>query len=195
MIATYGRIAQSVTDLWQVRVLWTGDDGLPGTNTIYASTGDTDVDDLRTALDSFYNDYCAGQCSDDLTATIPAAGDKIDSETGQVSGLWSSGTPLVNTGADTGNRVTDISQILVQLRTDLVVNGRLLRGRIFLPGFRVTGTQNGGVNPTQVTDIKNIAEDAFVGRCCVYSRTHHTFATIDSVTVWDQMASLRSRRG
>jgi hypothetical protein len=184
-----------MTDLWQVRNEWTGTGGgMPGTNTIYASTGDTDIDDFRSALADFYDFWVTGNCSDDFSVTIPATGDKIDSGTGGVVGLWSSGTADVHTGTDTANRVPDIAQVLVQLRTDLVVSGRLLRGRIFLPGLRVTGTTGGELDPTIQSALQGAADDAFIGRACVFSRTHNTFATITATTVWNEIASLRSRR-
>lgn len=184
-----------MTDLWQVRAEWTGTGGgMPGTNTLYASTGDTDIDDWRTALGDFYDFWVTGNMSDDFSVTIPATGDKIDSSTGGVSGIWSSGTADVHTGTDTANRVPDIAQVLVQLRTDLVVSGRLLRGRVFLPGLRVTGTTGGELDPTIQSALKDAADDCFIGRGCVFSRTHNTFATITATTVWNEIASLRSRR-
>lgn len=183
-----------MTDLWQVRMLWQGGGGMPGTNTIYASTGDTDVDDLRTALDDFYDFWTTGNCSDDFNVTIPATGDKINSNTGGLAGLWSSGTPIVHTGTDTANRVPDIAQVLVQLHTDLVVSGRLLRGRIFLPGLRVTGTTGGQLDPTIQSNLQGAADDLAIGRLCVFSRTHNTFATVTATSVWQELASLRSRR-
>lgn len=180
--------------MWQVVCTWAGIGGAPGTNTFLASTGDTDVDDLRTALAAFYTGFMTDQCSDDVAVTIPSAGSKIDSTTGQLSGLWASGTPTTVAGADTGNRVPDVAQILVQMHTDLVVNGRLLRGRVFIPGLRVTALTNGELSSGTITDVTASAEANLTGRVCVYSRTHKTFATVGACTTWNEMASLRSRR-
>lgn len=182
-----------MTDLWSVKVLYTGQVGLPGTNSILSSTGDTDVDDLRTALIAFYNDWMDNVVSP-VVCTIPSTGDKIDSSTGQVSGVWSSGSDEVINAAGSGNPVPFSNQVLVQLQTDLIVNGRKLHGRIFLPGAIATNDDGGKVNATMAAAIAASAVENLVGTICVYSSTHKTFATVTGAKVWEQWAVLRSRR-
>lgn len=183
-----------MTDLWEVRVLYTGGPGMPGTNTLFGSTNDSDIDDLRDALDDLYGLWALNHMATGLTVTIPAEGNKINSATGELSGGWTSGSPIVNNGGATGERVPLSSQLLVQLKTDSVVSGRRLRGRIFLPG--ATEPENGAGVPTSdlINTIQARAEAVAVGRLCVYSLTHKTFATVTAVSVWNQWAVLRSRR-
>lgn len=184
-----------MTDLWQVRMVWRGPGGLPGTNTIYSSTGDSDVDDLRTKLGEFYDTWCTGNVYQSFNVTIPSAGDKIDSDTGGVAGIWTSGSPDVHSGTDTVDWAPDTTQVLVQLQTDLIVNGRMLHGRLFLPGLRKSGVISGNLSSDIRSAMQSAADDAFVGRLCVFSRTHNTFATVTATSVWQELAVLRSRRG
>jgi hypothetical protein len=183
-----------MTDLWKFSVVYEGGQGGPGTNTLLASTNDTDVDDAKSHLADFYDHWASGHMANDLTVTVPGEGDKIDSGTGQVNGTWVSGASHLATGADTAERLPFISQVLVQFQTGHIVNGRRLRGHIFLPGSTLGATADGKVDPAVVGDMFTAANNCFNGRFCVYSVTHHTFATISSCTVWDQFAALRSRR-
>ena len=182
-----------MTDLWKVRVGYTGEGGLPGVNTLLASTGDTDVDDLRTALAAFYTNW-GTHAPGPLSISIPASGDKIDSNTGQISGSWTSGTTTTIPGVGSAARVNSATQVLIQLRTDLILNGRHLRGRIFMPGLALNGIVNAKLDPTVLTNVQTAAATMAIGRLCVYSTTHKEFATVTAVTVWDQLAVLRSRR-
>lgn len=183
-----------MSDIFQIRLEWRGGDGGLGTNTLYGQEGDVAVSEMRTALSTFFGTPVSGAISDDFNVTIPSTGDILDTNTGGLIGVWDSGTPIVKVGADTANRAADATQILVQLHTDLVLNGRLLRGRFFIPGLRVTGIQNGNLHPDIISEYTTAATTAFVGKFAVFSRTHFRWATVTRCSVWSELAVLRSRR-
>jgi hypothetical protein len=158
-------------------------------------SNDQALEEARGLLANFYDDYLTGNVADDFHATIPNIGEQIDSTTGSVVGFWDSGDEITKDGTDTSNFVTDVSQVLLQMRTGFVVGGRELRGRLFLPGLRVTATSLGNVDSTVATAIQDSANENLNDTFAVFSRTHHAWATISSCTVWSEFASLRSRRG
>lgn len=183
-----------MAELYQIRVMWTGPGGLPGTNTLYAPTSIA-IGDILDAANDFYDFWVTGNIADDFHATVPSTGERIDVDTGIVVGTWAHGSDTQHDGTDTSNFVTDATQVLLQLRTGFFVSGRELRGRLFLPGLRVTGTTVGNLDPSIISDTEDAANAAFAATMAVYSRTHHTFATIDHCNVWSELAVLRSRRG
>lgn len=183
-----------MTSLFQVRCLYTGGQGMPGTNTFYGSEGDVAVADMRAELNDFYDVWCTDFMADDITLTIPSTGDIIDSTDGSLIGVWTDGTPIAVPGALTQARQPFTSQVLVQLKTDLVAGGRRLRGRVFLPGTCTVDNDDGVPTGDLLTAMRAAANTAFVSDFAVYSPTHHVWATVSSTDVWDQFAVLRSRR-
>jgi hypothetical protein len=183
-----------MSELFQIRAVWTGPGGLPGTNTLYAPT-DIAIGDVLDGVNDLYDFWVTGNIADDFHVTVPSTGERIESDTGQVVGTWSHGTDTQHDGTDTSNFVTDATQVLLQLRTGFFVAGRELRGRLFLPGLRVTGTTVGNLDPDIADALADAANAALAATCAVFSRTHHEWATIDHCDVWSELAVLRSRRG
>lgn len=183
-----------MSDIFQIRMTWAGGDSAPFVTTLYAQENDTSIADARAAISDFLSGDVSGQFSDDFTWTIPSSGDILDTNTGGLIGTWTDGTPISDSGADTGNRVADASQVLVQLRTGDIVSGRELRGRFFLPGLRVTALSAGNLDSSTLTTIETEANDNLNGVLAVFSRTHHEWATVTSCSVWSELAVLRSRR-
>lgn len=178
----------------QIRVQLTLAGGRQGTNTLYVPNSEP-LELARELLGNFYDDYLTGNVADDFHAVIPNVGEQIESDTGQVVGFWDAGDEIQKDGTDTSNFVTDISQVLLQMKTGFVVAGKQLRGRIFLPGLRVTGTTVGNLDPGIADAITDSANENLNDTFAVFSRTHHEWATITQCNVWLEFASLRSRRG
>lgn len=183
-----------MTNLFQVRPVFTGGQGMPGTNTLYGSEGDVAVADMRSELETFYGVWADSFMANDVTVTIPDNGDVIDSNTGDLIGVWTDGDPIAITGTVASDRLAFATQLLVQLFTSDIVAGRRLHGRIFLPGVTRDGAGDGVPASTTVTTMSAAAETCFADDFAVYSPTHHTWATVQSARVWDQYAVLRSRR-
>jgi hypothetical protein len=99
-------------------------------------------------------------------------------------------------GTAAGDLIPFATQGLLRLFTPTIVNGRLLQGRIFLPGS-VESDSNGGPTGTYMSDY-NAAGNALAGDAStswiVWSRTHAAFSAISEASTWNKWAVLRSRR-
>lgn len=105
-------------------------------------------------------------------------------------------TPETGSGGDAGQGLPPATQGLIRWRTGVIVSGRELRGRTFIPGLAETAS-DGGPQGTFVTDA-NAAAAALaaesVGELVVWSRTHAAAHPVISGTLWSEFAVLRSRR-
>lgn len=183
-----------MTSLFQIRAVWTDTAAGSGTNTLYGSEGDVSVHDMRVELGDAYTEYLSNHASDEVSVLIPSQGDVIDSTNGALLGIWTDGADVTITGASGGDRVTLASQVLVQIKTDDIVGGRRLHGRIFLPGCLESQSDGGFVGSGVVADTGAAFNTAFVNDFAVYSPTHHEWATCSGAAIWNQFAVLRSRR-
>ena len=188
------RWAGPITDLYKCTTLYEGADGLPGTNTIYASAGDEPLPGVLGNINDLVDFYMSNWASEPIIATVLAQADVIDSTTGMVTDVNTSGTDTVHTASGTDDPLPPSVQVLLQLRTDLFVNGRRLHGRQFFPYALGAASVEGAVNPSLVSGLRDAANAAYSGTCAVYSPTHHTWATITDCQVWSKFATLRSRR-
>jgi hypothetical protein len=119
----------------------------------------------------------------------------------EVTGTLESVAGLVP-GSGVGTNVTDAlsptTQGLLQLRTGLIVFGRLLRGRIFLPGPCEAHNGSSGGPLAGYVDPYETAAATLVGDAntdlVIWSQTHGVKAPVASADVWSKWASLRSRR-
>jgi len=107
-------------------------------------------------------------------------------------------TPSTGTGTQTGDALPPAVQGLLRLLTSTVAGGRLLRGRLFLPGAGAgSSDSNGGVLAAYSGDY-NAAGAALIAdtntNWMVWSPTHSTAASVTSVSCWSKWATLRSRR-
>jgi hypothetical protein len=116
------------------------------------------------------------------------------------------GLPVDATAVDadtfTGTNDTDLlpsmNQGLLQLRTGVYVEGRELRGRIFLPGWGENKSTAGRPSVSTLNDWVASANAELLGALdatiVVYSLTHKVFAPVIAITAWNEFAVLRSRR-
>jgi hypothetical protein len=132
-----------------------------------------------------------------LVAVVQSDVPLIESTTGQLVGSTSV-TEATISATGGGEALPRFSQLLCQLRTGNVINGRRLRGRIFLPGMQeTTNTSLGKPSSALVTSNTGALETmraAVAPRWVVYSRTNKAFGIVTSVGTWGEWASLRSRR-
>jgi len=132
---------------------------------------------------------------------IPSSGDIITTETGQLTGGWSTsggGTVTSNGGAGTyaagvGGRV--------QWSTGTIVNGRRLRGSTFLVPFLSSSYQSDGTIATAVITATNTAAAALVAGAglSVWHRpspggSNGSKSAMTSGALVDRVAVLRTRR-
>jgi len=132
-----------------------------------------------------------------LSYEVESFVDVIDDATGTLTGVVSTG------GGDTGSGGASVSNLpfatqgLIQLSTGIVVAGRILKGRIFVPGVQ-SSDSNGGVPATAyvsaLTAGYNALQTALPNTLRVWSRTHGTSALVTAGAGWGTFAVLRSRR-
>lgn len=107
-------------------------------------------------------------------------------------------TPSTGVGTASGDVLPMITQGLLRLVTSQIVNGRLLRGRLFLPGPVETVNSSAGAPLSgYLTDYNGDAATLVADAnsdWSVWSITHGVLASVQTATVWNKWASLRSRR-
>jgi len=107
-------------------------------------------------------------------------------------------TPATGTGTAAGDALPPIAQGLLRLFTSTIVSGRLLRGRIFLPGAPESDSASTGGTSTTYRSDYEAAAAALIADAnsdwSVWSQTHGVLANISSATIWNKWASMRSRR-
>jgi len=118
----------------------------------------------------------------------------------EVTGALESTAGLVassGVGTDVAQALSPTTQGLLQLRTGLISFGRLLRGRIFLPGATEGGNDEGVPSAAYLADYNAaalaLATDVNTD-LVVWGQTHGVKSPVTSATVWSQWAVLRSRR-
>lgn len=143
---------------------------------------------------------CAAVQVNTLQMIVDGTVEIVDVESGQVTGLAVTDTVTV-TGANNQDPLPKASQGLIRLRTGDFINGRERRGRIFVPGLLEANNEGGSVGTSLRTALATaadilVATDLFV----VYRRPPAdepgtgAFSIVQSASVWDQWAVLRSRR-
>lgn len=154
--------------------------------------------DILELVEGFWDDMKAEMMGGTIAA-VETTAVVIESTTGQPTGVVT-GTPSQVTGTGAGDGCPPTTQGLLQLLTGEFIDGRQLRGRVFLPAIPEGANSNGqpgagytatavGAGTALLTGASLLGAD-----WVVYSRTKLQFAPITSTPLWNQWASLRSRR-
>lgn len=181
----------------RVQVIWAGDPTSGGgLSTFYfnaaVGTPAQQVAAVGTLLTAT-NDRRAATCSWATDADVAT----IDEVSGNITALTGT-TPATGVGTAVGDALPPIAQGLLRLFGAMIVGGRLLRGRLFLPGaVESDNASTGGTSTTYRSDYEAAAlaliNDANT-EWRIWSRTHGVSGDVVSATVWTKFASLRSRR-
>lgn len=182
----------------RVNGVFSGSNGAPMYNALYfggLTSGEAGA--AATAARSFWN-HMANALNGQMAYTTGSEVDVVDPVTGQITSTFSI-TPQTVDFTGTGEVLPQATQGLVRLRTNTFINGRRVRGRIFIPGvtelMSTAGTPISGTQ-TLFQDAANllITNGAGAGGLVVYSPTHGQSAPVVSASPWDQFAVQRSRR-
>ena len=182
--------------MYRVRVTWTGTPVQGGgLSTFYFNDGGGTAQQAATAVSTFLGTLDAN-LSTALAWTTEGDVDSIDPATGDLTG-----TTSVATGSGVGSNVAEVlppaAQGLLRLRTGLIVAGREVRGRMFIPGFcennQAFGTPDAGTQANVNNAYATFLADAN-SIPVVWSRAHGVERVIASGTMWNKWAVLRSRR-
>lgn len=107
-------------------------------------------------------------------------------------------TQASGAGTGAGDVLGPTQQGLLRMLTSVVAGGRLLRGRLFLPGTLEsdngsTGQPSATFRTDYDTDAATLLGDANTD-WSVWSQTHGILASVTAANTWNKWAVLRSRR-
>lgn len=136
-----------------------------------------------------------------VTWTIRTEGRNLHTGNGQLLGQWEDTTSRTGTGNDAASTVIpDASQVLFRWRTGIVVKGRFLQGRTYVPGMTAASLTSGNVSAAARNEW-NTAINTFLGANVGLEVWHRpvnqsggTTGFVLTGSVWSELAVLRRRR-
>lgn len=169
-------------------------------NTVMFFRADQPVADQRTALKAYW-DGVKTVVSNQYSFTIRQEGRELNDGDGSLSGAWAVGTSLAGTGTDNSQPVPEAAQALCRWATGVVVAGRFLKGRTYIPGIAQGYSQQGQVLATARTAIKTAGDNlaASATGFVIWHRPapggdNGQSAAVTSSSVWQEWAVQRRRR-
>lgn len=159
----------------------------------------------RTALQTFWTSVKA-QVSPHWGYTILTTGRDLDETDGSLVAAWAEASAKTGVGTGGTEQVADATQALIRWNTNVILNGRFLKGRTYVPGLQNAALTNGNLGVAPKAALQAAANSLIAaGGLMVWSRpvkdpvTHSVirpgsghFAV--SATIWDELAILRKRR-
>lgn len=186
-----------MADLYEVHTTWHGVAGTPYYSTLRGLLGSSVSPTVLAQKWVECLTIFKGAIVSPLVAVIEPEVTIIDSTTGKLVGTSSVPSQTIAATGST-DALPPMTQALVQLGTNTVTEGRRLRGRLFIPGMLEANNTVVGQPSAALTESLDQAFAAMVsatqGGWVVYSRTHHTYALVQSAKTWNQWAVMRSRR-
>lgn len=184
-----------MTNLYRVRTEISQNPGNPMLGTHYFGTS-ADPSDSMSFVADFWGDLASIVKSDVRFAVSPEI-DTINADNGELVASLSA-TPVDPVpGSSTSEPLPPATQALMQLHTGVILGGRKIVGRIFVPGMTEsssdTGVPDTGVHEAVQTAAQNLI-DASGSTWCVWSRKNKAGVVISSATCWDLWAVQRKRR-
>nr|CRY97383.1 hypothetical protein [uncultured prokaryote] len=124
----------------------------PGGTTVMYFEEETAVGVQRAALQTFWDLISMSQ-PDTTTFRIATEGREIEPSTGTLSALWSDPVAMTGIGQADGEPVPNAAQILLRWTTATVVDGRVIKGRNYVPGMSNEVNYEGEVLPAFVSGL------------------------------------------
>lgn len=182
----------------EILTLWSGPGRAGKTTVMYFDEDEAAIDQVE-ALEDFWN-AVATEISSAASCVVQPFGRMLNESTGTLTGTWAAGTGTVITGDVAAGPVADSTQGLVQWQTDQVIDGRLLRGRTFIPSIALDNIDAGNLTASARTAILNAAEALIVDVALgIWHRpktvNDGALVSVTTASVWQEFAVLRRRRG
>jgi hypothetical protein len=159
----------------------------------------TAVATQRAALGAFFGTVDA-DLNNQVNWTVRNDGRELDDATGTLTGNWNTAVNQTGTGAGTVDAVPDASQVLFRWSTGDIVNGRLVKGRTFVPGLEISALADGNLDPAFFSGL-NGACTTLAASGAGFQIWHRPIAgsggsahAVLSGVVWAELAVLRQRR-
>lgn len=178
---------------------WTTGSGRATTSVMHFDEFTATASAQRAALATFF-DACAEVLDSGTRFVIRTDGKEFDDATGTLTGTWTDATSRESFGGVAGAAVADAAQVLVRWGTQVIRNGRFVRGRTFIPGYASSLQNEGQVGTNQVTDIAAAANQLITANVGlqVWSRpkagSGGAALAAGTASVWNEFAVLRNRR-
>jgi hypothetical protein len=188
-----------------------------GINTMYFDAAGGGAGDAATAVGDFWGDFLT-YLSDDVTFTVQPEVEEVNEVNGAVTGVVAV-TGSATTGPSAAEWLPPAMQALVRFRTGEFVDGREIRGRVFIPGFVETINDNGAPAAALLTQLQTAANTLITDSAdmVIWQRPREargvippgpghpnglpaqdqrdgSFARVTTASVWSKWAILRSRR-
>lgn len=185
-----------MADIRRVVVDWTTGPGGRGVSIYYTAA----ADDVTTNLATFYN-AIKGAFPSAVTWSIPSAGDKIDVDTGHLTGTWSGGTAAVVVGGGASAYAAGTG-FYVRWLTGGLRNSRKFAGKSFMVPILASIYDSTGTIDNANLGTFQTAANALVtaNKLLVYGRPIKPATTggitnpVTAAVVPDKVTSLKTRR-
>lgn len=181
----------------RVRVIWTGTPTVgDGLSTFHFNSA-VGTPAQQVAAVNLFLDSVSVSYADNLSWSTDPDVATLNEATGALEGIASVAVAS-GVGADTTDQLGPATQGLLRLTGAMIVGGRLLRGRLFLPGPCEAANSAGGIPLVGYRDDYEAAAAVMIADANVewkiWSRTHGVAGDVVTATVWTKWAVLRSRR-
>lgn len=185
-------------------VHWTIPSGRNAVSVLYANRTSGSANILGP-LNNFLS-ACTSHLSDQVSAQIVGPFKILNPATGKMTGVATIGAQPVHTGQVVGEPVADATQILVQWVTPGIVNGRVVRGRTFLPGCDVAALDGGNLLEAERLYFQTVASILAGSNMtlAVWSRPLKdsggtivrpgSVHNVSAANCWSELATQRNRR-
>lgn len=111
---------------------------------MYMAAGNT-LASQRAALSTFWN-VVDGILDNSTTWQIDNEARVLDDATGVLTALRTDATNYGGTGGVTGEQVPDVAQVLFKWNTGIILGGRFLQGKTYVPGLSNGNMVNGNLS-------------------------------------------------
>lgn len=185
--------------LFRIQTVFSGVEGAPFLSTMYFTGDPLGPAGAVTAVDTFW-DNLAGVMATGLLWTVNGEVSEINQETGALVDVHNV-TPAGGAGSAGGDRTPAATQGLIKWNTGVVVNGRILRGRTFIP---CPNEAQGAAAPnaTYVLALATAGNNLIASPAGfqIWHRPTTPVAAdgsselVQACTAWNKYAVLRSRR-
>lgn len=190
-----------MVDIREILVDWVGAGGVSGVSVMHFGALSNTPASQRAALSTFLTALRPSLAAS-TNYRIRPEGRELDEATGTLTGVWSEPTLYANSGTSAASGpVPNAAQILVRWATPAIINGRVLKGRTFIPGAANTASGSSGEVVSGVVTSFTAAGAALIIADVdlrVWSRPKpgrpgQAF-TVTGVNVWSELAVQRRRR-
>lgn len=184
------------TPMGRIRTIVTGVAGAPYFMTGYFS--DTDLS-VQAAIDAWHQFCTDAESARPVNAQYTTLGEValVDPVSGDTVGV-EQGVDRVYVGSTVADILPRQTQLLVRWRTGQYIDGREVRGRTFMPlQFEAVNSAQGNPQADHRAGVQsriNTLINSSTLNLCVWSKKNGVWYDATSGSVWDQWATLRSRR-